>query len=506
MDKSLRAKLESLGLAAGGGWLWSLAFGPEGSIWLPWIGLVPLVTIAGRESGRGRFLWGWLHGIVFWMTSIPWIVPTLVSYGGLPRALGIFLLGLLAAYLGVYHGLFALLGGALARRGAATALFALPALWVALEWLRGWLFGGFPWNLAAYAWIAMPGALEISAWIGAWGVSYLGLWVNVGIASSIRKRRAEPALLTALVVLLVLPIAGRYSRPGPAAAPKSEVVLLQPNTGVDGGSDQELWLAYLEVVEQAAGACRERPALLIWPESAAWPFMYGRSPRLERDLAELAAAGCPVILNTVSHGSNDRGDGAEGMYNSAILVDEEGLAGRYDKRKLVPWGEHVPLAEVLPFVGKLARQAGNFSAGDSVALLPWEGGEIGMAICYEVVFPHPVAEQVRAGAPVLATITNDAWYGASDAPWQHFRAARFRAAENHRPLLRSALTGVSGVIGPRGEVIARLGVGEKGVLRHQVVPRSGLTPFARAPWLVPGACLLGALLPLGFAIVRRRRK
>ena len=96
MEKSLRSKLQWLGLAAGGGWLWSFAFGPESSIWLPWIGLVPLVMIAGRPDGRGRFGWGWLHGIVFWMTSIPWIVPTLVSYGGLPRPLGIFLLALLA--------------------------------------------------------------------------------------------------------------------------------------------------------------------------------------------------------------------------------------------------------------------------------------------------------------------------------------------------------------------------------------------------------------------------
>jgi apolipoprotein N-acyltransferase len=124
-----------------------------------------------------------------------------------------------------------------------------------------------------------------------------------------------------------------------------------------------------------------------------------------------------------------------------------------------------------------------------------------MAICYEVVFPGPVAEQTRAGATVLATVTNDAWYGDSSAPWQHFRAARFRAAENRRPLVRAALTGVSGVIGPLGEVRSRLGVGERGVLRARIAPRGELSPFARAPWAVPLASLLAA----AFVIVRRWR-
>jgi len=151
---------------------------------------------------------------------------------------------------------------------------------------------------------------------------------------------------------------------------------------------------------------------------------------------------------------------------------------------------------------KLARNAGDFVAGSSPALLQWGDQMIGAAICFEIVFPAAVAEQVRQGATLLVTLTNDAWYGDTWAPWQHYRAARFRAAENRRTLLRAAITGVSAIIAPDGSEQRRLGVGEEGVLGASVTGRSGLTPFSRAPWLVPLLCCLGG----GFAIFVGRRR
>ena len=131
---------------------------------------------------------------------------------------------------------------------------------------------------------------------------------------------------------------------------------------------------------------------------------------------------------------------------------------RYDKRHLVPFGEYVPFRGVFGWMDKLARNAGDYRPADDMTLLPWGGEKLGMAICYEVVFPDEVAELVQAGATVLVTITNDAWYGDTSAPWQHLRAARFRAAENRRPLLRAAITGVSAFVAPDGSVRAQLGV------------------------------------------------
>ncbi len=183
-----------------------------------------------------------------------------------------------------------------------------------------------------------------------------------------------------------------------------------------------------------------------------------------------------------------------------MLLTRDGVAGHYDKRHLVPFGEYVPLADVFVFLQRIARSAGDYVAGDRPALLPWDRERLGPAICFEVVFPAEVAELVRAGATLLVTITNDAWYGDTSAPWQHFRAVRFRAAESRRTFLRAALTGVSAVVGPDGSVRQLLGVGEEGMLRDRVAGRSDLTPHARHPFLVPILCVAVALLAMAVSL------
>ena len=191
----------------------------------------------------------------------------------------------------------------------------------------------------------------------------------------------------------------------------------------------------------------------------------------------------------------------ERYFNSALLISPGRPPARYDKRHLVPFGEYVPLGSLFSFISSLARNAGDFSPAEGLRLLDWEGERLGPAICYEVVFPDEVAQLTRAGATVLVSLTNDAWYGETAAPWQHLRAARFRAAENRRWLLRAAITGVSAVVAPDGSVRGQLGVGESGLLEARFAGRSDLTPFARAPWAVPALC--AALL--GMALGRRPR-
>ena len=506
----------SAALAIGGGVAWSLCFGRETSLWLPWLALVPLVLLVDRgAAGPWRAaLWGWLHGTVVWLGSAYWIAATIETYGGLPGPLSVALLVLMALYLGLDHGIFVFFGCRIWRRGGAAVLWALPALWVALEWWRGFFFGRFPWNLAAYAWTDLPGALPLAASVGAFGVSGLLVFANVALARAFagtpalrtadRGRPWELAILAVLLPFLVLATAGRFS-PEVAPGPTREVRIVQPDAPIVTSAEaaQE---SYRRLMKLSQAECRGPrsgvpaargggDALLVWPESAAWPWSYERSPQLRRDVARLDAAGCQVFLGS---------DTTEGQrhFNSALLVADGATAGVYRKRRLVPWGEYVPLGDVFPFIGHLARQAGSFSPGDSVALLPWGEERIGAAICYEILFGGAVAEQVRAGATVLVTITNDAWYGDTSAPWQHFRAARFRAAENRRPVLRAALTGVSGLIDAGGRVVARLGVGERGVLRGRVAGNRELTVYSRAPWLVP---VLAALLA-AFAIVRTWRE
>ncbi len=476
-------------LAAISGVLWGLCFGREPLSVASWIALAPLILmLSWLRPGR----LGWVHGYAYWMTSLYWIVPTLQTYGGTtPVPLAIVLTSLLAAYLSLFHAVFAWVGSKIWRRWPIGRLFLLPALWVALEWVRTYLGGGFPWNLAGYAWVDVPGALQISAWIGIYGVSFLVLLTSTAVALLIDPsrgtRRWELAAVGLMVPLLLLPLAGRWSlwKTGEdireAGGFGRPVRLLQPNIP-NLVEFEPLAVArnYRKVIDLSLENCQPG-SLVIWPESAAWPFLYGRDAHLNEDLANLVDRGCTVLFNS-SHPVG------ESFYNSAFLLSAGQTVARYDKRHLVPFGEYVPFAGVFGWMDKLARNAGSFRKADETTLLPWGGDKIGMAICYEVVFPSEVAELVNQGATMLVTITNDAWYGDTTAPWQHFRMARFRAAENRRPLLRAAITGVSAYVAPDGSVRAQIDVFREGVIKARVLGERDLTPYARLPWLVPALC------------------
>jgi apolipoprotein N-acyltransferase len=492
-------------VAAAGGALWGLCFGREPLSAASWIALAPLFFLLSAPRAG---LLAFVYGLTGWMVGLSWIPATLVTYGGLSPLVAWPLLGLLAAYLGAYQGVFGWLGAPLWRAHPLLRFIALPALWVALEWLRTWLFGGFPWNLASYAWVDVAGALPLAAWIGAYGLSFLVVLTSLGAAAAFQARRWEPLAVCWLVPLLLLPMAARWSHRR-ALVELEEAIgagnmglsvrLVQPNIpNLVGWDPQVVGANYKKVMRLSAESC-EPGALVVWPESAAWPFSYQADPVFARDLHSLVeTGGCTLLFNS-SHPVEDA------FYNSAYLLGPGGTLARYDKRHLVPFGEYIPFKGLFSWMDKLARNAGDFRHADNLTLLPWGDEKIGMAICYEVVFPDEVAALAEAGATLLVTITNDAWYGDTAAPWQHFRAARFRAAENRRPLLRAAITGVSALVGPDGSVWEEIGVFREGVIRARVVGKKGLTPYARAPRLVPLLCTLLALAAVGRGIFKGRR-
>jgi apolipoprotein N-acyltransferase len=492
-------------LAVAGGVLWGVSFGRVPLGFGAWLTLAPLPLLLGhRRSGTLAFL----HGLAAWETSLYWIVPTLMHYGGVAWPLAVLLTSLLAAYLALFHLAFGRLGGPLWRRwsggrGFALALVGLAALWVALEWLRTYFLGGFPWNLSAYAWIDVPGALPLAAFLGAYGISFLVMLVAAGAAATVVRLVARrphawgPFVAAAAVPLLLLPLAGRFStwraagERQRAALAGIPVRLLQPDISNQVGFDVGQALRdYQKVVAMSDAACQPG-ALVVWPESAGWPFEFHRDALLDRDLAALVGRGCGVLFNTDTPAGPAAG--AEHAYNSAYLLAPGAPPARYDKRHLVPFGEYVPFERVLFFAKTVARNIGQFLPAEHLAVLPWRGEVLGPAICYEVVFPEETAALSQAGATILVTITNDGWYGDTAAPWQHLRAARFRAAENRRPMVRAAITGVSAVIAPDGSLRGELGVGEEGVIRALVAGERWITPYARRPWLPPLAATVVAL-------------
>ena len=557
--------------ALAGGAVWGLAFGREPWVVASWLALAPLFPLLGAPGGRRwTFVLGFLHGLAAWIVAIPWIVPTLRSYGELPVWLAWISLFILAGYLALYHGAFAVLGRPLwrwavgevaivvarsgpggapsgerrhsrdgrgavpprrerARTGAglrrllhvarsrrprtapppalraAVALVGLPSLWGFLEWIRTWLFGGFPWNPAGHAWLEVPGALPTAAYIGVYGVGAMLVLANAGVALAVVRRRWVWGAAAVLSVLAVLGAGVRWGDGGAADPHRSAfgtagepVRMLQPNIPNAVRPDWETIEAnYRHVLELSEAAC-EPGALLVWPESAAWPYTFADDPGFRRDVLGLAArGGCTVLFNSIQ-------PAGERYYNSAYVVRPDGASARYDKRHLVPFGEYVPLAGVFAWLDKLARNAGDFLAAEDVALLPWRDERLGMSICYEIVFPAEVAEAVRAGATILVTITNDAWYGDTAAPWQHYAAARFRAAESRRPLLRAAITGVSALVAPDGAELARLDPFVEGLIRGRVEGERQLSPYTRRPWVVPVVAALLAAAALGVCALSLR--
>ena len=373
----------------------------------------------------------------------------------------------------------------------------------------------------------MPGALPLAAWIGAYGVSWLVLWVATALALGLAGRRLagrpgagggpphgrrswQPVLAGLALPLLLLPLAGRWSlRLTAAEALRSAaaglpVRLLQPNIPDLVDPDPATVLRnYEKVVDLALAECQPG-TLVVWPESAEWPFILRRDAILDRDVARLLDRGCTLVLNSEAPaGAAPAAGAADTVYNSMSLLAPGGAPEvRYDKRHLVPFGEYVPFRWAFFFLAKLGRGIAEFRPGERVALLPWRGEELGPSICYEVVFPQEVAETTRAGATILLTVTNDAWYGDTAAPWQHFRAVRFRAAENRRPFVRAAITGISAVVAPDGSVEAALAPFQQGVIRARVAGQTGLTPYTRCPWLLPA---LASALGLAAVYSSRRR-
>ncbi len=440
-----------------------LAFPPFGLGFLAWVAFIPLLFALDGSGKREGFFSGFIFGSAFFLGTVYWVVHSMYFYGGVPFATGVAVMLALVAYLSLYPAVFGLLISSKADTSPITRMILLPSAWVGLEYVRGYLFTGFPWVLLGYSQIKYLPVIQIADSTGVWGVSFMIVLVNTALYLNLKfllRGGNELPLKESLFALLMLTSTFGYGYLRIKQVDSEAARWRGMRIGIAQGSiDQSLkWDSSfrketLEIYrELTLEAGRKEARLIVWPETAI-PFFFEPDAVRDGEVGRiLKETGSFVLTGSPSYNYNQAA-GKLNYFNSAYLLSPTGEAvGRYDKMHLVPFGEYVPLKRFLPFIHKLTEGVGDFAEGPGAIPIKFEGGGIGTLICYESIFPEIARLSVRNGATVLANITNDAWFGYTSAPYQHFEMAVLRAVENRVYLLRAANTGISAVIDPAGRV------------------------------------------------------
>lgn len=477
---------------------------------LAWVALIPLFFAVDAQSNRRSFLLGWVTGMVYFGGTLSWVTISMTQYGKVPWAVSYLLMLALVAYLALYPAFFAIGIRGTSRR---SFLFIAPVLWTALEYVRGHLLTGFPWSDFGYSQYRSLPVIQIADFSSVYGVGFLLILVNTALFRLIeigwKERRV--AWRDGMVGFSVLAFALLYGlfRLGQPMEKESSVTVavVQGNIEQDRKWDtqfrDETMRIYrrlsLEAVQQAPAP----PQLVIWPESAA-PFFFQSEPVYRRTLLDLARDGNFYLLFG-SPAYEPAGSGQIALLNSSFLLSpgEEAIS-RYDKLHLVPFGEYVPLSSLLFFVNKMAEGIGEFVPGKKAVVMQTPFATIGTVICFEVIFPEVVRRFVKNGATVMTTITNDAWFGDSAAPYQHFSMVVFRSIENRVPFARAANTGISGFIDPYGRVKKRSPLFVETALTETLRPGGRRTFYTLYGDIFAIACVIIALGWTTFILIKRR--
>ena len=449
---------------------------PDTGAWpLAWVALVPLLyQVAAGPRAAQSFVSGLLAGALFFYTSCHWLTYPMIHYAEFPAWLAYVLLLFPAAAGGLFPALFALgLARLCARRGAAALLLA-PALWAASEWARLGVIGQL-WNAVGYSQAFRPELIQAARFGGVYAVSFLVVGVNAALAYLLLKRSARAALVAlgafACAALLTLG-AGLSTAPGTKDEVGAVVVAVQPNVIPDFNRGEaeydalrrrhfELSDAALRAIDESnavknvegnAVVYRTTPAtprVVVWPESP-MNFTLARDRRFREEVGRFVTERRTSLLFNSLEPAREGGG-----YNAAVLLNEKGLlAAQYDKIRLMPFGEYVPLPRWVPGASLLRGVVGDFTPGERYDLIPLgEGGpRAATFICLESAYPYITRRLTLEGADVLVEMTNDAYQGDTSILRQHLSNAVFRAVENGRVLLRVTNTGVGARVTPRGEV------------------------------------------------------
>ena len=496
-------------LAALSGILLTGAFPKIGFDWLIWFALLPLLYALKDRPVRSAFRMGFITGLIHFMSLLYWLVPVMRTYGYLPAYLSLAVLCLFAAVLALFVAIFS---AALVAFGKAPGrcLIMIPICWVALEYLRSFIFSGFPWELLGYSQFNRLQLIQISDILGVYGVSALIALTNATLFISllyftkrrwqdthISNRLAGGSIIVLMAALVLTLLYGHWRLididKRMAASPKTRIAVIQGNIDQAVKWDPAFQIDTVKKYNRlSASTIEQRPELIVWPESATpFYFLYDIKP------SELVFEGIHQTATDYLIGSPSfvRKNDAVHYYNSAYLISPQTKTiGKYDKTHLVPYGEYVPFKNWLPFLGKIVAQVGDFEAGTIGNTLKWKDRQVGVQICYEIIFPGLSRAMAKNNASLLINITNDAWFGKTSGPYQHFSMTVFRAVENRRSLARAANTGISGFIDPAGRILAATPLLEEAAVTRSIPLLKEKTIYTNTGDLFAGGCMAVVIL------------
>jgi apolipoprotein N-acyltransferase len=458
---------------------------------LAWVAFIPLLLSLWKKTPGEAFQSGFVFGIVYFFGTLYWIYHSINFYGGISFMSSLAIVFLLCCYLSIYPAIFAFFFSSFIKKTKLPALLIGPVLWVVLEFARSYVFTGFPWSSIGYSQYKFLSLIQISDITGIYGISFLVLAFNSALVDILIMRarvRQMPlfplsySIISFVIFFIVMASSFGYGfwrlsqeRPGHQV----KAGLVQGNIEQDKKWEPAFQKYVLDTyIGLSREAAKSSPDVIIWPETAV-PFFFGDDKKNTDNLVEFQKTmNTPLLFGSVLTKKMTRDQLS--LTNSVLLLDKQGkMAYRYDKIHLVPFGEYVPLRKVLFFVDKLVAGIGDYLPGTQYITAETEFGSFAPMICYEIIFPGLVRKFYSKNGDFIVNVTNDAWFGKTAGPYQHFSMAVFRAIENRKPVMRSANTGISGFIDSNGRILARTELFQKQVLSGEIKTDSTVSFYSR---------------------------
>jgi apolipoprotein N-acyltransferase len=471
---------------------------------LAFLALVPfLVSLWPMTPGRA-FKAGLFMGIPYFFGTQYWIYHSVHYYGGMPLVPSLAVVLLLSLYQSLYTGLFGLIFSLKMKKTALPALLLAPVLWVVLELLRSYAFTGFPWSSIGYSQYRFLPFVQFADITGLYGVSFMVVAVNGAVANLFLTRRRQqdkplfhlaPTIIgqaTLALALLAVFLYGHYRLNEVRPGHEFRAAVVQGNIRQDLKWDPSYMRNVMSIYEDLTASLSPlKPSFIVWPETAL-PFYFGTDAALTEELVGFQRSLDAYLLFGAITVKDENT-----LLNSAIMLDKSGnVSYTYDKIHMVPFGEYIPLKSVLFFLDKLVVGIGDYASGEEYTKAETPFGRYGTLICFEIIFPGQVRKFYKDGGDFIVNITNDAWFGETAGPYQHFSMAVFRAVENRKPVIRAANTGISGFIDSSGRIRGKTPLFRRLALMEDIRTDSTRTFYSRYGDLFAYLCIIVTVLLL----------